>query len=261
MYNIYKELNRLMNYIEENIYNNIDISYLAHLVGLNTNILKNIFSCLTGISIQEYIRYRRLSLATKDILNGESITDVALKYQYSSLSSFTRAYKNFAGISPREIKNTSHLKLFNKITFKETINNYNLEYEIKSVEFNLYGISKVLPQNESQKYIKPFWEEVKKNIPEFKENIRYGFLFRNDEYKKYSCLLDIPFKGSQTINISKQKYFIYKIPNESSNFISESIKRGIVEYIKSLNYTYVDKPTIEVYDDTHNTVSLYIPIT
>lgn len=261
MYNIYKELNRLINYIEDNIYNDIDIHYLAHLVGLNTNTLKNIFSCLTGISIQDYIRYRRLSLAAKDILNGESITDVAFKYQYSSLSSFTRAYKSYTGISPRNIKNNLPLKLFNKITFKENINNYNLEYEIKNIEFSLNGISKILPQDESQKYIKPFWEEVKKNIPEFNSNIRYGFLFHNDEYSEYFCLLDIPFGGSKSINIPKQKYFIYKIPNESSKFISESIKKGIFEYIKSLNYTYVDKPTIEVYNDDNNTVSLYIPIT
>lgn len=261
MYNIYKELNRLIDYIEENIYDDIEITYLAHICGLNTNTLKNIFSCLTGISIQEYIRYRRLSLATKDILNGESITDVALKYQYSSLSSFTRAYKNYAGYSPKEIKNNSSLKLFNKIYFKETINDYNLEYEIKTVEFNLYAISKILSKEGYLNDIKPFWDEVKKEHKEFREHIRYGYLFRKGTYAEYFCLLKEPFKESKPINIPKQKYFIYKIPNSSSKFISESIKKGIFEYIKSLNYTYIDKPTIEEYNDSDNTVSIYISIT
>ena len=259
MYNIYKELNKVIEYIEENIIEDIDINYLAHLSGLNINMLKNIFTCLAGISIPEYIRYRRLSLATCDILKGESITDVAFKYHYSSLSSFTRSYKNFSGYSPKEIRKNNNLKMFNKIIFKENINDYNLEYRIKNVEFNLYGISKKIPREDSFKYTKPFWEEVKKNYPEFNKGIRYGFLYRNNDYAEYFCLLDRKFKDSKTINIPNQKYFIYTIPNESSHFISKNINKGIMEYIESLNYTYVDKPTMEIYNA--NEVEIYIPIT
>ncbi|MDE5630120.1 MAG: AraC family transcriptional regulator, partial [Bacilli bacterium] len=174
MYNIYKELNKIIDYIEEHILEKIDLITLAHMSGLNINMLKNIFTCLAGISITEYIRYRRLSLATRDILNGESITDIALKYHYSSLSSFTRSYKKFSGISPKEVRNSEKLKMFNKIIFKENINNYNLDYKIKNIEFNLYSVSKKMPYEESYKYIKPFWEEVKRNNPEFNEGIRYG---------------------------------------------------------------------------------------
>lgn len=76
MYNIYKELNKVTNYIEEHILEKITISQLSHLVGLNENILKNVFTCLTGITINEYIRLRRLSLSATDIMNGESITIV-----------------------------------------------------------------------------------------------------------------------------------------------------------------------------------------
>lgn len=260
MYNIYKELNTIINFIESNIMESIDINYLAHLIGLNTNVLKNIFSCLTGISIQEYIRYRRLSLATKDIFNGEAITDVALKYNYSSLSSFTRAYKSYAGISPKEIKKNSSLKLFNKITFVENINNYNLEYKIQSIEFDLYGISKLLPDDDIQKYIKPFWEEVKRDYKEFNEGIRYGYLFRNKGHIGYHFLLNQPFSNCQKIHLPKQKYFVYKIPNDSKK-IAKSIRKGIFEYIKSLNYAYADKPNIEKYIDQEQTVEIYIPIT
>lgn len=259
MYNIYKELNKVIEYIEKNILEEIDINYLAHLSGLNINMLKNIFTCLAGISIAEYIRYRRLSLATRDILNGESITDIALKYHYSSLSSFTRSYKNFSGIAPKEVRNNSNLKMYNKIIFKENINDYNLDYKIKNIEFNLFGISKKIPLEESYKYIKPFWEEVKKKHLEFNGDIRYGFLYHNDKYAEYFCLLDKPFNQSKKIHIPKQKYFIYSIPNESSRFISSSIKKGIMEYIESLNYTYFDMPTIEIYHD--DIVEIYIPIT
>ncbi len=258
MYDIYKELNKIIDYIEENILEEIDINYLSRMSGLNINMLKNIFTCLAGISISEYIRYRRLSLATHDILNGEAITDVALKYHYSSLSSFTRSYKNFSDIAPKDIKNSHNLKMFNRIVFRESISDYNLEYKIQSVEFNLYGVSKRIPLEQSYKYAKTFWEEVKRTIPEFNEKTRYGFLYCDEEFAEYYCLLDAPFVNSIKRHIPKQKYFIYTIPNESSRFISSSIRKGISEYIKSLNYTYVDMPTMEIYRD--NEVEIYIPI-
>ncbi len=69
MYNIYDELNKIIDYIESHITEEINIKKLAKLIGQNEMVLKNIFTCLTGISISEYIRFRRLSLAVNDIIN------------------------------------------------------------------------------------------------------------------------------------------------------------------------------------------------
>ena len=108
MYNIYEELNKITEYIEEHILDKITITELAHLVGLNGNTLKSIFSCLTGITINEYIRLRRLSLSVTDILNGETITNVSYKYLYNSPSSYNRAFKKFEGITPKDIKKSKN---------------------------------------------------------------------------------------------------------------------------------------------------------
>lgn len=185
MYNIYNELNRITDYIEDHILDNITISELAHIIGLNTNTLKNVFTCLTGTTITEYIRLRRLSLSVTDILNGENITDVSYKYLYNSPSSYNRAFKKFEGITPKDIKNSKELKLFNKIVFKESIKDYNIDYKIyKNKEFNLYYVSKKVNYNNRSKEIPAFWKEVKLNYPEFLSNKRYGFL-----YEKRRCIL------------------------------------------------------------------------
>ena len=104
MYNIYNELNKITEYIENHILEEIDISFLAHSIGLNENTFKSVFNCLTGISINKYIRLRRLSLSVTDILNGESITSIAYKYLYNSPSSYNRAFKTFEGITPKDLK-------------------------------------------------------------------------------------------------------------------------------------------------------------
>lgn len=187
MYDIYSELNRITDYIEDHILDKITISELANLIGVNNNTLKNVFNYLTGTTISEYIRLRRLSLSVTDILNGESITSVSYKYLYNSPSSYNRAFKKFEGITPKDLKNNKELKLFNKIVFKESIKDYNIDYKIyKNKEFNLYFVAKKVNYNNRSKEIPDFWKEVKSKYPEFTtNNKRYGFL----DKKRRSILL------------------------------------------------------------------------
>ena len=261
MYNIYKELNKVTNYIEEHILEKITISQLSQLVGLNENILKNVFSCLTGITINEYIRLRRLSLSAADIMNGESITSVSYKYLYNSPSSYNRAFKKFEGITPKDLKQTGReLKLFNKIEFKQSIKDYNIDYKIyKNKEFNLYFVSKIINYNNRNKEIPEFWDEVKLKYPEFTNNKHYGFLDKRGEIKYYYCLLDKEFKDSKFINIKKCDYFAIKINSFESKDIIKNINKVKQEYIKSLNYKLLDIPRIEIYYNDY--VEILIPIT
>ncbi len=262
MYNIYDELNKMIDYIEEHILENIDIKVLTKITGLNINTLKSVFSCLTGISITDYIRLRRLTLSVSDILKGKSITEVSYKYLYNSPSSYNRAFKKYEGITPKEIKsNTSKLKLFNKIIFKENIKNYNIDYKIyKNKEFNLYGISKKIDFESRTKDIPEFWKEVKNKYEEFNSNKRYGFLDEsNNNEILYFCLLEKKFKSSKKINIPKCNYFAIKIDDFKSQSIINNINKCLDEYIKSLNYKILDMANIEIYYD--NYIEILIPIT
>lgn len=261
MYNIYKELNKITEYIEKHIFEKITITELAHLAGLNENTLKSIFNCLTGITINEYIRLRRLSLSVTDILNGETITNVSYKYLYNSPSSYNRAFKNFEGITPKDLKKSkTKLKLFNKITFNENIKNYNIDYQIyKNREFKLYYISKKVDYNNRDKEIPEFWKEIKQKYPDFMQNKRYGFLEKNNYETYYYCLLEKEFKDSKTLNIKKCNYFAIKTTSFESKDIIKNIDKGIKEYIKSLNYKLLKLPIIEVY--YKDFVEILIPIT
>lgn len=258
MYNIYDELNKITNYIEEHLLEEIDISVFTKLTGMNINVLKSVFTCLTGIGIKEYIRLRRLSLSVSDILKGMSITEVSYKYLYNSPNSFNRAFKNFIGISPKYIKSTNkELKLFNKITFKQSINNYDIDYKIyKNKEFVFYGVSRKIPLDNIPENASKFWNEVKELYPQFKNNIRYGFL-SNSGY--YYCLLNSEFPNSEKIILPKSNYFAYKMDSFLAKNISNSIKKGITEYITSLNLISTNKPNIEIYYDKY--VEILIPIT
>jgi len=105
--NIYHVLNECINYIEEHLENEIDYQHISKMFGCSESIMQRFFSLLCGITLKEYIRRRKLTIAVSDIRNHEKIIDVALKYGYSSDISFSRSFKKMHGVLPSKIKNNS----------------------------------------------------------------------------------------------------------------------------------------------------------
>lgn len=58
------------------------------------------FPYIADISISDYIRRRRMSLAAVDLEGEAKVIDVALKYGYSSPTAFNRAFKSIHKTTP-----------------------------------------------------------------------------------------------------------------------------------------------------------------
>lgn len=52
------------------------------------------------MSVMDYVLQAKMKRATEDIVSGDKIIDVALKYGYQSHAGFTKAFKNKFGFSP-----------------------------------------------------------------------------------------------------------------------------------------------------------------
>lgn len=92
------------------------------------------FSFLAGISLSEYIRCRRLTLAAFELKNSDAkVIDVAIKYGYNSPDSFSRAFQNLHGITPSEARSSSHsLKAYSPMTFQLSIQGgHEMNYRIE----------------------------------------------------------------------------------------------------------------------------------
>lgn len=110
--NCFDEALQVINYIEKTIQENqdlgnhvtsenIDMSAIAKITGVPSGLYQRIFSYICGISITEYVRKRKLSLAACEILhNKSSVIQIAMKYGYESHSAFTRAFKEQFGVPP-----------------------------------------------------------------------------------------------------------------------------------------------------------------
>ncbi|USK33182.1 AraC family transcriptional regulator [Bacillus sp. F19] len=141
-----KNMNRAIQYIEENLTDDIDIKEVARLSLCSEYHFKRMFSFLAGISLSEYIRRRRLTLAAFELIDsGVKVIDIAMKYRYSSPDSFARAFQNLHGITPSEARNSGHsLKAFPRMTFQLSIKGGSeMNYRIEEKEaFRIVGIKK-----------------------------------------------------------------------------------------------------------------------
>lgn len=67
--------------------------------------LQKTWKYVTHMSIKEYISKRRLTLASRELLDSDlTVLDIAMKYGYNSHEVFTRAFKKIWGVSPSSFK-------------------------------------------------------------------------------------------------------------------------------------------------------------
>ena len=88
-----KNLNAAIEYIEANLLaEEIDVDKAAALACINSDSFMRFFSYMTGMTLNEYIRRRKLSAAADDVRNrNDRIIDIAVKFGYESADAFSRA--------------------------------------------------------------------------------------------------------------------------------------------------------------------------
>ncbi len=136
-----------IDYIEDNITEELNIRDIAEKACVSAFYFQKIFNVLCGFTVGEYIRNRRLSLAAEELSKSDAkVIDVALKYGYDSPDSFTRAFARFHGISPSAAKlKGANLKSFARLKFKIVLEGCTmLEYKIvEKAQFTVMGRLKI----------------------------------------------------------------------------------------------------------------------
>jgi len=139
-------LNQAMQYIEENLTEDLDLKEAARRACCSEYHFSRMFSFLCGMTLSEYIRRRRLTLAAFELqTNDVRIIDVAVKYGYNSADAFSRAFQAQHGMSPSAAKSSgSSLKAYSRMTFQLTVQGGNaMHYRIvEKGPFQIVGIMK-----------------------------------------------------------------------------------------------------------------------
>lgn len=142
-------MNSALDFIESNLTNELDEEAVCRIMGCSFSVFQASFSQITGKSVSEYIRHRRLTCAAQELLNTDNrITDIALEYGYQSADAFRVAFKQTHGVTPSEArKNFVKLTFYCRINFSLTIKGVDkMDYTIIEKDpFKVVGIRRTTP--------------------------------------------------------------------------------------------------------------------
>lgn len=275
-----ERLNEAINYIEENLTDKIDYSKLGQIACCSSYHFQRMFTYIAGMTLSEYIRKRKMSLAAVDLQGGkEKIIDVATKYGYASPTAFNRAFHSVHGINPSSVKNEGiSIKSFPPITFKITVKGVEeMNYRIESKKaFRIVGVSAPLDKEMENNFavVPQMWQTAVENgtlqeLSKIMSSTPTGLLgvsvCNDKEDWKYFIAVasenggDILFEDYM-VPASTWAIFLGTGTNQS---VQELERRIFTEWFPTSGYEYGDAPDIEVYinPDPQNTIfEVWVPV-
>lgn len=278
-----KRINKILEYIDNNLNNDLSLEKLAKLANYSPFHLHRLFKIYTTETINTFINRKRIEKIALLLISRKdfTITELALNYGFNSISSFTRTFKKTYGISPSEFKKLSPNK-YSKIGKVESkngqirpifedyicnINNHknwikmNAKIEIKElakIDFAfLTQIGESGLHNAFERLIK--WAKPKGLFenPNAKMGRIYHDSFKITEPEKVrmsACMvLDSPIQVSGEIgltSIEKGKYIVGHFEIEPKDF--EKSWNALFVWMNENGYKKIDKNPFEIF---HNNFS------
>ena len=273
-------LNQAIHYIETHISEEIDYRDLAQIACCSTYHFQRMFTYVAGISLSEYIRRRRMSLAAVDLQNGnERILDIALKYGYASPTAFNRAFQGIHGIAPSALKNKGvSIKSYPPIAFACTVSGRReLNYRVETKgPFRIVGKSYPLSREIEKNFLEvpQMWQSAGmdgtlKRILPLMEGPPRGVLgvsaCSGDEDWRYFIAVSSRMEIDDSLEASSIPDCTWAIfPGKGTGKSIQELERRIVtEWLPTSGYEFAEGPDIEVYFEAnpeHTQYEVWIPV-
>ena len=206
---IIKQLNSVIAYVESNLCYDIDMDKLSSIACVTKDSFMRFFSYMTGMTLNEYIRRRRLTLAAYELQRSDiKIIDAAVKYGYDSADSFAKAFAKQHGITPTQAHDIYQpLKIYPPASFQIMIKGARkMDFKIIETEaIQLQGLSKQFTGDAAHRFEQ--------------EHIMWGV-----EYDEYMKRIKPEILGTWYGIWDNGKYCIAKSENEVNKTDTELFK-------------------------------------
>ena len=257
-----KGFNETVDYIESTLSNEIDEKKILELSGYSYSMFSRIFSILTEMSLSEYIRTRKLTVATTLLRETDKkIIDIAFEFGYESPDSFGLAFKNFHGYTPSEVRKGQPFRVVSRIRLILSIKGGNSMNVIiqKKPAFMVAGIN--FNDIESSSCPK-VWDELyskctHEKLSEIGNGQNYGMCHDVENSKKINYMAcynveDVKAAedmGLEIIRIPEAEYAIVDLQGRIPDCIHAGWKYLLEIFFPEQGYRHSGKPDFEVYEE------------
>lgn len=282
-----KELNQVMDYIEDHLTDDLSLEKVAEYAGVSDYHFRKIFFYLSGLMLSEYIRNRKLSEANKNLIHGETVTEVAYKYGYQSLDGFTRAFKNWSGFLPSDAIKRGISKSYPKLSFIITVKGgTSMEFRMEDKPaFNLVGVSKRVPMQfegvnqEIEKLAESITDEQREEMHSLQNiepyeivNASYdadsNFLKEEGDLTHLIGVLTTKNQVSDLLDVVPVEAYTWAIfPNEGPfpSTLQDTMAKTYSEWLPSSDYEVVNAPTfsytkMDMYKKDYAYSEVWLPV-
>ena len=263
-------LDRMMDaidYMEKHMEEQLDIEEIAKAAYSSTFHFQRMFHMLTGMTVAEYMRKRKLTLAAQELAMSSDarVLDVALKYGYDSPESFAKAFRRVHGTTPSAAREPgANLKAYPRISFHLSLKgDKDMDYRIvERKEYEVIGkvIRVSYKDGENRRRIPEFWGEcykdgtVEKLCAASQGKDLLGICM-DMEYEKemMSYMIAVEYNGDITdsgLTIRKlpaATWAVFPSIGPLPGAIQKVWDRVFQEWLPATGYEHAEAPELEVY--------------
>ncbi len=290
--NYRSDIERCLDFIETNIKEELDITRIAQSMGYSLFHFSRVFGICTDMTVMEYIRKRRLSLAATELYQGRKVIDIAVDYGFETQSGFAKAFRKEFGFSPTQYA----ARMNGYETTQEIVNigGYIMDCRIvKKPAFKVagYGINTNVVNSSYTKDVASFWEEfegeeMETRLYQLLQPLKHGEIglcvpTSEDGNVKYllGVMVEDFLKVTEdmlTVELPEAEYAIFTTPAvdgttdagqlEFPKIIKRTWKYIFEEWFPSSGYEYDEsKLDFEYYDERchfrpDNVMDIYVPV-
>lgn len=270
-------LNQAVAYMEEHLTQPVDYEALGRIACCSGYHFQRMFTYLAGMTLSEYLRRRKMSLAAVELQRGEKVIDVALRYGYDSPTAFNRAFQAVHGVSPSAVKaGDAQVKSFPTLSFQITIKGgQEMNYRIEKKEaFRIVGVSRPLGKDMEENFsiVPQMWTQAAMDgtIPRLAGLMNgepkglLGVCDGVDSSRYYIAVASsAPLaEGLEEYTVPAATWAVFS-GEGPSQAIQELERRAVTEWLPTSGYEYADAPDVEVYlnpDPENAKFEVWIPV-
>lgn len=258
-------ITKAIEFIEKNLQSsNLSAESIAQNINVSYGHFSRAFNTLTGFTVSEYIRNRRLSVAGHLLKNtNKSVLDVALDVGYESPEAFSKAFKRFHNINPTDSKNSSlkefyplqvQLRLIQESPISPTI-------EVKG-EVILCGDIQVVPGDDISTAV--LWQvsEINGDLDTLYSFDGFEYIagvYHNDSYTIKSLC---SYKSNNCVVIEPRTWAVFNCEGDLPQSINQTWNKIYSSWLPNNDIELSDLPQLEIYKEDSNGYSceIWIPL-